>query len=418
MGKKRALLVVNKSKFAHLLSALARPGEEEEGEDVEFWVTEPKSTVVDCLAESNGLGAAACAAAGGIRGTSLPTPPQDYDLILQKGTEALARWMHSPRPRLRRPNAFTKAGKGLVVGTYSQLLPILDRSLLHSEHVAMTKGLPPFLFKDRRLRLVRSVTVDVSAARASWSEIVKGAGLTFPIVLKPSLACGSAESHRLGVALNAAGIEEYARLGGQLRSEACAGDSGHDGKDSVGRCTWSWRSTIVLQEYVNHAASLRKVTLPALGTGAESEIISSLPDLCKSTLAGLEGEKAPALVVFDSQDKEYATKVTRALEELCPGVLTAGGDELATAPSWSSSSFSSTALAETVHTFLVTRCFSPASRAVARFCGVDLVEEKSTGDLVIVDVNFMPSCSRVQAAALRDGMCAAVQLTGVTKTLK
>jgi len=110
----------------------------------------------------------------------------------------------------------------------------------------------------------RSVTVRWEGADVA--ACVRAAGLRFPLIAKPLLACGPGHSHELTVALHPAALREIC-------------------------------PPTILQEYVNHGGTLFKAY--ALGPHAMVQERASLPDL-QAVTDEEEGERN-GLVRFNSQ---------------------------------------------------------------------------------------------------------------------
>ena len=95
------------------------------------------------------------------------------------------------------------------------------------------------------------------------------------------------------------------------------------------------------------------------------------------------------------------------LEKLRPGIVSGGRP--------SQPDLCSPTLGNGLMDFFATRCLPPKSEPIIRFCGVDVVEESSIGDIVIVDVNFLPFCKHAPPVVLTCCMRDACRAVGRTK---
>lgn len=204
--------------------------------------------------------------------------------------------------------------------------------------------------------------------------------LRFPVLCKPLVACGTAESHALAVALREDGLRELCTSGG--------------GGGPL-------RPPMLLQEHVNHGGVVLKAYLVGEATHLASK--PSLPDLDPEWIG--ETDK-PALVCFDSQKP-------------CPGPAHFGPSAVPFAMRRRDPAhFGPSPNRDEVDAIL---------RAVARklgvqLLGVDLVEADD-GRLLVVDANYFPMspdsfpgladalAAAVRRAAARDGRSARAEPT-------
>lgn len=167
---------------------------------------------------------------------------------------------HADADAARRLKALARLdARGLLLDPLKRVLPFGDRAALADLVVAAGYGhlLPECV-------LVESEADDAADAAAR-------AGLRYPLLCKPRVACGTAASHELAIAFSADGVRRLRSL----------------------------RPPLLLQRYVPHGARVLKV-YSAGGVVHQLER-PSLPDLGVATASAGGGVAPPDVVSFSSQ---------------------------------------------------------------------------------------------------------------------